>query len=107
MMLQPIFGEREIHQFSSLLLGKRLNLDPGFQRKSVWTFSDRLRLIQSIVVGYPLTSVFLYRRDQNGRVVYDVIDGKQRLETIFMFTKLGRFKKQWFEAKLDLDDGPT
>jgi hypothetical protein len=106
MTLQPIFAEREVHQFSSLFQGRRLNLEPGFQRKSVWTNSDRTRLIQSIIAGYPLPSVFLYKRDQNGRVMYDVIDGKQRLETIFMFTKLGRFKKDWFEAKLDLDEGP-
>lgn len=106
MTLQPIFAELEIHQFSSLFQGRRLNLDPGFQRKSVWTTTDRIRLIQSIVAGYPLPSVFLYRRDQKGRVVYDVIDGKQRLETIFMFTKLGRFKRAWFETKLDLENGP-
>src|SRR6185437_4176524 len=36
---------------------------------------------------------------------YDVIDGKQRLETIFAFTKLGRFKREGFDAKLDLGDG--
>jgi hypothetical protein len=62
-------------------------------------------LIQSIVEGYPLPSVFLYKRHHNGRLIYDVIDGKQRLETIFMFTKLGRFKKDWFDVKLDLGDG--
>ncbi|MGH7839863.1 MAG: DUF262 domain-containing protein, partial [Candidatus Binataceae bacterium] len=104
-MLQPIFSEKPIHEFFSLFQTRRLNLDPGFQRKSVWTGSDRVRLIESIVTGYPLPSVFLYKRDQKGRVIYDVIDGKQRLETIFMFAKLGRFRKDSFDAKLDLGDG--
>jgi hypothetical protein len=64
-----------------------------------------VRLIQSITDGYPLPSVFLYKRDENGRIVYDVIDGKQRLETIFMFTRLGGFKRYGFAAKLDLEEG--
>src|SRR5579875_1186702 len=105
MTLQPVFSEKPIHEFSSLFQGRRLNLDPGFQRKSVWSTGDRVRLIQSIIAGYPVPSVFLYKRDQKGRIVYDVIDGKQRLETLFMFTKLGRFRKDWFAARLDLGDG--
>jgi 5-methylcytosine-specific restriction endonuclease McrA len=83
----------------------QINLEPGFQRQSVWTLNDRRRLIQSIVAGYPLPSVFLYQRSPRGRLTYDVIDGKQRLETIFMFTRAGRFKRNWFEVKLDLGDG--
>jgi hypothetical protein len=34
-----------------------------------------------------------------------VIDGKQRLETIFMFTRLGRFKRNWFDAQFDVGEG--
>jgi 5-methylcytosine-specific restriction endonuclease McrA len=30
-----------------------LNLDPGFQRKSVWSQADRRKLIQSILHGFP------------------------------------------------------
>ena len=41
-------------------------------------------LIQSILDRYPIPSIFLYRREENGRPVYDVLDGKQRLETVFL-----------------------
>jgi uncharacterized protein with ParB-like and HNH nuclease domain len=51
---------------------------------------------------YPLPSIFLYERRQKGGVVYDVIDGKQRLETILMFTRQGRFKRDAFNVKLDI-----
>jgi hypothetical protein len=71
----------------------------------VWGIKDRRRLIQSIVAGYPLPSIFLYRRSHEGRLIYDVIDGKQRLETIFMFTRLGRFKRHGFEVQLDIGEG--
>lgn len=82
----------------------QINLDPGFQRKSVWSDLDRRRLIQSIVSDYPLPNIFMYRRNSRGKTVYDVIDGKQRLETILMFLGLGRFKRDRFHVKLDLDD---
>ena len=84
----------------------QINLEPGFQRKSVWSPSDRSRLIQSIVAGYPMPSIFLYERQHNGRLIYDVIDGKQRLETIFMFVGAREFKRDRFDVKLDLEGKP-
>src|SRR5882672_3127547 len=101
MPLQPAFGEHTINEISLMFRNRQINLEPGFQRQSVWTLTDRTRLIQSIIAGYPLPSVFLYRRQHKGRLIYDVIDGKQRLETIFMFTEQGRFKRHWFDVKLD------
>lgn len=62
-----------------------LNLEPGFQRQSVWTERDRAKLIDSILRNYPLPAIFLYKREADGHLVFDVIDGKQRLESIFMF----------------------
>lgn len=103
--LLPIFSEYSIDQFVLMFKGRQINLEPGFQRKSVWTGSDRQRLIQSIVAGYPVPSVFLYKRHHGGRLIYDVIDGKQRLESILMFLEVGRFGRDAFDAKLDLGDG--
>jgi len=103
MELQPTFETQTINSLTLMFRNRQINLEPGFQRKSVWTLSDRRRLIQSILAAYPIPSIFLYKRAPRGRLIYDVIDGKQRLETIFMFTKLGRFKRAGFEAKLDLD----
>jgi hypothetical protein len=70
-----------------------LKLEPCFQRQSVWTERDRAKLIDSILRNYPLPAIFLYKRQEDGDLVYDVIDGKQRLESIFMFTGAmrGRF----------------
>ena len=63
-----------------------LNLNPGFQRQSVWNEKDRQKLIESILRNYPLPAVFFYRREHEGHIYYDVIDGKQRIESILMFT---------------------
>lgn len=55
--------------------------------------------------GCPIPSIFLYKRESRGRLIYDVIDGKQRLEAVFMFTGQGRFKRDQFAVRLELGDG--
>lgn len=83
----------------------RLNLSPGFQRDSVWTENDRQKLIESILRGFPLPSIFLHKREKNGQTHYDVIDGKQRIETILMF--MGRIRGNRFGTRFQLpgEDG--
>lgn len=103
MELRVDFGERTINELCLMFRSRQINLEPGFQRQSVWSRLDRRRLIESIVSSYPVPSIFLYQRDQRGRLIYDVIDGKQRLESIFMFTRQGRFKKEAFEVRLAQD----
>ncbi len=103
MQLQSDFGERTINELMLMFRNRQINLEPGFQRNPVWSDRDRTRLIQSIVSAYPVPCIFLYKREHRGRLIYDVIDGKQRLETIFMFTRLGRFKRLAFDTKLDLN----
>lgn len=105
MPLKCQYGERKIHEFVSLFRNGQLNLEPGFQRQSVWGPTDRRRLIESVVQGYPVPSVFLYQRqDERGRLVYDVIDGKQRLESILMFQGVRRFRSKRFAVPSRLFD---
>lgn len=76
-----------------------LNLEPGFQRQSVWSGRDRAKLIESILRNYPLPAVFFYRREEHGQIFYDVIDGKQRIESILMF--MGEMRGR-YEVKIQL-----
>ena len=101
--LRSDFGERTINELCLMFRNHQINLEPGFQRQSVWTLRDRILLIHSILSAYPIPGIFLYKRSNRGRLVYDVIDGKQRLETIFMFTEQGRFRRDAFDVKLELD----
>src|SRR5882757_10098565 len=71
----------------------RLDLAPGFQRQSVWKERDRAKLIDSILRNYPIPAIFLYRQSNDGQLGFAVIDGKQRLESIFMFT--GRMRGRY------------
>lgn len=93
------YGDKTIQEFVLLFKNGQLNLEPGFQRDSVWSISDRKKLIESLLQNYPIPSVFLYRQNENGKLRYDVIDGKQRLETVLMFQGVGYFRGTRFKVK--------
>jgi len=93
---------KPVHDLVHLYNNRQLNLNPGFQRNSVWGVKDRAKLIESIIRNYPVPAIFLYRREENGKIVYDVIDGKQRIESIFLF--MGVLRGNRFNVKTQLDD---
>jgi uncharacterized protein with ParB-like and HNH nuclease domain len=69
---------------------------PGFQRNYVWDIKRASKLIESLIIGLPIPQVFLYEEERNK---YLVIDGQQRLLSIYFFSK-GRFPKK--EKRMEL-----
>ncbi len=63
---------------------------PGFQRNYVWDIKRASRLIESLILGIPIPQIFLY---EEGKNKYLVVDGQQRLMTIYYFLK-GRFPRE-------------
>lgn len=63
---------------------------PPFQRNYVWDQKRASKLIESLILGLPVPQVFLYEEGNND---FLVIDGQQRLMTVFFFAK-GRFPKK-------------
>ena len=63
---------------------------PGFQRNYVWDLTRASKLIESIIIGIPIPQIFLYEKSRNE---FLVIDGQQRLMTIYYFIKR-RFPKK-------------
>src|ERR1039457_7536666 len=58
---------RTVTDIQNLFENDLLNLEPGFQRQSVWSERDRAKLIDSILRNYPLPAIFFYRREEIGR----------------------------------------
>ncbi|MEW6380113.1 MAG: DUF262 domain-containing protein [bacterium] len=57
---------------------------PGFQRNYVWDHKRASKLIESLIMGLPVPQIFLY---EEGRNSFLVIDGQQRLMSIYYFIK--------------------
>ena len=74
--------------FWDLYNRKLLDLDPPYQRRSVWNQSYRDFYVDTVLLGYPSPALFLFERiSPEGQATYFVVDGKQRLSTLFGFIK--------------------
>ena len=71
-----------IGEIISIYIGGELELHPDFQRFFRWSIQQKTNLIESIMLGIPIPSVFVSQRTDG---VWDVIDGLQRLSTILQF----------------------
>lgn len=77
-----------ISEFYDNYINHKYNFTAAYQRHSdIWSDEKKSFLIDSIIKNYPIPAIFLRPTVDNatGRTVYDVIDGKQRLETIVSF----------------------
>ena len=61
---------------------KKLVLAPDFQRELVWTLKQKSELIESILMGIPLPMIYFFEGDEG---IIQVVDGKQRLTSLFEF----------------------
>ncbi len=63
----------------------RLELQPDFQRKSVWGEAAKIMLIDSILSDIPMPKIFLSAVLRNQNTHRIIIDGQQRISTILEF----------------------
>ena len=68
-----------IGELTNLYRDKELRIRPEFQRLFRWTDSQKSRLIESLLLGIPLPSIFVAQAE-SGR--WEIIDGLQRVSTI-------------------------
>jgi hypothetical protein len=61
-----------------------IDITPDFQRRDAWNLKKKSRLIESLILGLPVPPIVLAKRDDaQGKFI--VLDGKQRLLTVFQF----------------------
>lgn len=66
----------------------KLVYETYFQRQFVWKEKDKKDLIDTIMKGYPIPAIFICDAKTNYTTLsktYNVLDGRQRLESIFEF----------------------
>jgi hypothetical protein len=71
-----------ISELTNLYRDGELDVHPEFQRIYRWTLEQKSRLIESILLGIPLPSIFVAQSDDG---TWDLIDGVQRISTILEF----------------------
>jgi hypothetical protein len=71
-----------IGEIVNLYRSKEIVIRPEFQRLFRWRPEQKARLIESLLLGIPIPSIFVMQRSDS---VWEVIDGLQRLSTILEF----------------------
>jgi len=75
-----------VSEFCRLFGCKKIELKPPYQRRPAWKTRQREDLLESVFNGIPIPAVILYKTKAGRRTfIYEVMDGKQRLETILHF----------------------
>lgn len=88
-----------IGEVLSLYRDGDIEIHPEFQRIFRWKDEQKSRLIESILLGIPIPPIFVSQRSDG---VWDVIDGVQRLSTVFQFVGMYRNEENRLEEPLGL-----
>lgn len=78
-------SQMKLDQLIGYFNGKKISLIPPFQRGRAWKFKARQRLLENMVKGRPIPAIFLYKQEDGSQYAYNILDGKQRLESLILF----------------------
>ncbi|NQU06135.1 MAG: DUF262 domain-containing protein [Calditrichaeota bacterium] len=82
--------EMSVGEIINLYHDYEIFINPEFQRLFRWDKTRKTKFIESLLLGIPIPPIFVYH-DENG--VWELIDGLQRLSTIFEFVGILRKNK--------------
>lgn len=85
--LNPTKTVFTISQFLQWMRSGALDLNPLFQRRSVWKSATKSQLVDSVLRGYPLP-IILLRQVQDLETLemrMEVVDGQQRIRTLLSY----------------------
>ncbi len=74
--------QMSIGELATMYEDDELIINPEFQRLFRWELEQKARLIESLLLGIPVPSIFVFERDDG---TWELIDGLQRLSSIFEF----------------------
>lgn len=74
-----------IGELANMYTEEELELQPEYQRFFRWSNTQKTAFIESILLGIPIPPIFVFQKEDG---VWAVIDGLQRLSTIFQFMEI-------------------
>jgi hypothetical protein len=74
--------QMSIGEIVSMYESKEIVIDPEFQRLFRWGIGQKSKLVESLLLGIPLPSIFVFEREDG---TWELIDGLQRISTVLEF----------------------
>jgi len=85
---EKLSPDRKVVSFiNSQFSGGELFVDNSFQRRSVWGIKNKVRLIETILMMYPMPELYFWASTprKDGTISNSVVDGQQRIRAITEF----------------------
>ncbi len=89
-----------VGELINLYENREIEIHPEFQRFFRWSPTQKTRFIESLLIGLPIPQVFVSQREDG---VWDVVDGLQRLSTIYEFAGVLRGENEKVKPPLILE----
>lgn len=89
-----------VGELISLYENREIEIHPEFQRFFRWSPTQKTRFIESLLIGLPIPQVFVSQREDG---IWDVVDGLQRLSTIYEFAGVLRDENEQVKPPLTLE----
>ena len=81
-------NRKTVSEIFTMFDEKKLIVDDSYQRRSVWSEKDKVRLIETILLQLVIPELFFWRADtdpETGASITHIVDGQQRIKAIYSF----------------------
>lgn len=93
--------DMSVHTMIEQIVNADIILDPDYQRRYRWDHIRASRFVESLLLNIPIPTIFLAEEED---MTYSVIDGQQRLTTLYKFIKLNEFMLEGLQVRSDLNN---
>lgn len=81
-------NRKSIKEISSMFENAKLIVDDSYQRRSVWSEKDKIRLIETVLLNLIIPVLFFWKADtdpETGESITHIVDGQQRIKALCSF----------------------
>ena len=81
-------NRKTINEISTMFNEGNLIVDDTYQRRSVWSEKDKVRLIETILLNLIIPELFFWKAEtdpETGASITHIVDGQQRIKAIYSF----------------------
>lgn len=81
-------NRKSIKEISSMFEEASLIVDDTYQRRSVWSEKDKIRLVETVLLNLIIPVLFFWKADtdpETGASITHIVDGQQRVKAICSF----------------------
>lgn len=81
-------SKRSINEIATMFKEGSLIVDDSYQRRSVWSEKDKIRLVETVLLKLIIPELFFWKAEtdpETGTSITHIVDGQQRIKALYSF----------------------